>query len=141
MEVCCQPLLHVFCFSLSALDFTTLITIFQLRDFYLPLLKCACKAINYFSYFSFPCSWNTLISFSTSVIKLTLLLKGPHEQRNVGKAFMYLSYTNGIQVVWENFKRGLTLVLETDRVLRQNQNNQFYFFTALIMRNLYIIFS
>lgn len=67
------------CFSLSALDFTTLITIFQLRDFYLPLLKCPCKAIKDFSHFSFLRSWNTLISFSTSVIKMTPLPEGPHE--------------------------------------------------------------
>lgn len=128
-------------FFLSTLNFTTLITIFQLMDFYLPLLTCACKAINYFSYFSFPHSWNTLISFSTSVVKITLLPMGPHEERNVCKAFMCVIYTNCIRVVWENFRRALTLVLETGTILRQKQNNQFYFFTALIMRNLYIIFK
>lgn len=133
--------LYIVFVSLSALHFTTLIRIFQLRNFYLHLLKCVCKAINYFSYFSFPHAWNTSISFSSSVIKITLLPERPLVQRNVCMAFMYLSYTNCIQVVRENFRRGLTLGLETGGILRQNRNNQFYFLSALIMRNLYIVFS
>lgn len=76
-------------------------------DFCLPLLKCACKAINYFSYFSFP---HSLRSFCISVVKITLLSKGPHEERNVCKAFMSVIYTNCIQVDWENFRRYLTCV-------------------------------
>lgn len=143
MKVCRQPSVYVvfvlfWFFSLRARDFTTLITVFQLRDFQLHVLKCVCKTINYFSYFSCPYYWNASISFSTSVINITLLRDHVYRgmfERTLGVWVIHTVYKQSGTISEENWN-GEWWSFETKK------KHLFYFLTALIMmRSLLIIFS